>query len=98
MKRECRIRPHPPEDGSGFAIHRWGPSLRWRFASALLQPLGAGDSLMTFASKLVSRAAAVLVISAAHGASEGMVINEAYGGGGNSGSTYTNDFVELYNI
>lgn len=26
-----------------------------------------------------------------------IVINEGYGGGGNSGSTYTNDFVELYN-
>src|SRR3954452_11218992 len=26
-----------------------------------------------------------------------VVINEVYGGGGNSGATYTNDFVELYN-
>ena len=26
-----------------------------------------------------------------------VVISEVYGGGGNSGSTYTNDFVELYN-
>ncbi len=26
-----------------------------------------------------------------------IVINEAYGGGGNSGSTYTNDFIELFN-
>ena len=26
-----------------------------------------------------------------------MVINEVYGGGGNSGSAYTNDFIELYN-
>ncbi|MEO7044501.1 MAG: lamin tail domain-containing protein [Ferruginibacter sp.] len=26
-----------------------------------------------------------------------VVINEVYGGGGNSGSTYTNDFIELYN-
>ncbi|QGU05492.1 ExeM/NucH family extracellular endonuclease [Corynebacterium comes] len=26
-----------------------------------------------------------------------VVINEVYGGGGNSGSTYTHDFVELYN-
>lgn len=29
--------------------------------------------------------------------SNGLVINEVYGGGGNSGSTYTNDFVELAN-
>ncbi len=26
-----------------------------------------------------------------------VVINEVYGGGGNSTSTYTNDFIELYN-
>lgn len=29
--------------------------------------------------------------------STGLVINEVYGGGGNSGSTYTNDFVEIAN-
>ncbi|WP_271983792.1 ExeM/NucH family extracellular endonuclease [Pseudoclavibacter terrae] len=33
---------------------------------------------------------------AAPGGTE-LVINEAYGGGGNSGSLYSNDFVELYN-
>ena len=27
----------------------------------------------------------------------GVVISQVYGGGGNSGSTYTNDFIELYN-
>lgn len=26
-----------------------------------------------------------------------VVINEVYGGGGNFGATFTNDFVELYN-
>jgi predicted extracellular nuclease len=26
-----------------------------------------------------------------------VVINEVYGGGGNSGAVFTNDFVELYN-
>ena len=34
--------------------------------------------------------------SAAPDASE-VVINEVYGGGGNSGSVYSHDFVELYN-
>lgn len=29
---------------------------------------------------------------------EGIVINEIYGGGGNSGSLYKNDFIELYNF
>ena len=27
-----------------------------------------------------------------------LVISQVYGGGGNSGATYTNDFVELVNI
>ncbi|MDB5328112.1 MAG: ExeM/NucH family extracellular endonuclease [Phycisphaerales bacterium] len=35
------------------------------------------------------------VVSSA--ASAAIVINEGYGGGGNSGSVYTNDFIELYN-
>ncbi|MBA3675152.1 MAG: lamin tail domain-containing protein, partial [Chitinophagaceae bacterium] len=30
-------------------------------------------------------------------ASSQVVINEVYGGGGNAGSTYKNDFIELYN-
>ncbi|NPC96774.1 ExeM/NucH family extracellular endonuclease [Nocardioides sp. zg-DK7169] len=30
-------------------------------------------------------------------ASSGLVISEAYGGGGNSGATYTHDFIELHN-
>ncbi len=30
-------------------------------------------------------------------ASTGLVISEVYGGGGNSGATYTHDFIELYN-
>jgi uncharacterized protein len=33
----------------------------------------------------------------AQAASAGVVISEVYGGGGNSGATFTNDFVELYN-
>ncbi len=33
----------------------------------------------------------------AQAASSGMVLNEVYGGGGNSGATYKNDFVELAN-
>ena len=33
----------------------------------------------------------------AEAASSGAVINEVYGGGGNSGATLTNDFIELAN-
>jgi uncharacterized protein len=35
---------------------------------------------------------------AANAVSTDVVISEVYGGGGNSGATYTNDFVELYNL
>ncbi|NLJ54262.1 MAG: lamin tail domain-containing protein, partial [Intrasporangiaceae bacterium] len=44
-------------------------------------------------------AATGLVVTAgpAQAAGTTLVINEVYGGGGNSGATYTNDFVELFN-
>ena len=35
--------------------------------------------------------------ASATAASTGLVISEAYGGGGNAGATYTHDFVELHN-
>ena len=35
--------------------------------------------------------------SAAVSPTASLVINEVYGGGGNSGAAYTHDFVELYN-
>jgi predicted extracellular nuclease len=43
--------------------------------------------------------AAVAVVAAPGSAapSGGLVINEVYGGGGNSGATYTNDFIEITN-
>jgi uncharacterized protein len=43
-------------------------------------------------------AAALLVMPGAEAtASTGVVVNEVYGGGGNSGATLKNDFIELYN-
>jgi len=41
--------------------------------------------------------AAFLVAPAAQGASPDIVVSQVYGGGGNSGATYQNDFVELFN-
>ena len=35
--------------------------------------------------------------SPASAAADHLVISEVYGGGGNSGATYTHDFIELYN-
>jgi predicted extracellular nuclease len=43
------------------------------------------------------RAAALLCVLFAAPASAQVVISQAYGGGGNSGATYTHDFVELFN-
>ena len=42
-------------------------------------------------------AGALLVAPAARSASSDMVVSQVYGGGGNSGATYANDFVELFN-
>jgi hypothetical protein len=39
----------------------------------------------------------LLFILSAFSAKSQVVISEVYGGGGNSGSTYKNDFIELYN-
>jgi 5'-nucleotidase len=62
-------------------------SQRQRRISALA--FGVGTALI--GGMLVPTAA----IAAPDGS--GVVINEVYGGGGNSGATYTNDFIELYN-
>src|SRR5262245_23893878 len=40
---------------------------------------------------------ALLSASPATAASADVVISQVYGGGGNSGATFTNDFIELYN-
>jgi hypothetical protein len=42
-------------------------------------------------------AAALLVAPAAQSASSDTVVSQVYAGGGNSGATYTNDFVEIFN-
>ncbi|HEX3907101.1 MAG TPA: endonuclease/exonuclease/phosphatase family protein [Mycobacteriales bacterium] len=47
---------------------------------------------------LIALAGAVALSPSAGAApSTGVVVNEVYGGGGNSGATYTNDFIELAN-
>jgi hypothetical protein len=42
-------------------------------------------------------AAAVLTASSAQSATSGLVVSQVYAGGGNTGASYTNDFVELFN-
>lgn len=46
---------------------------------------------------LLTPLAAGLTLAPAQAASTGLVISEAYGGGGNSGATLTHDFIELHN-
>ena len=59
------------------------------------QRLAAAATLST----AVVAALVTLPTTTAHAVgSTSIVINEVYGGGGNSGATYTNDFVELTNI
>ena len=55
---------------------------------------GARVVLTTLAVALV---AAIAATPASAAPSTGLVVNEVYGGGGNSGATYTNDFVEIAN-
>jgi hypothetical protein len=46
---------------------------------------------------LVAVVLALVVGPAAHASSSGVVVGQVYAGGGNSGASYTNDFVELFN-
>jgi predicted extracellular nuclease len=58
------------------------------------------NRIATAAVCLITAAASSLALAAPAAADTGgtnVVINEVYGGGGNSGATYTNDFIELYN-
>src|SRR5579859_9312 len=52
---------------------------------------------MAVAAAVVTAAGLALSASPASAASPDVVISQVYGGGGNSGATYTNDFIELYN-
>ena len=46
---------------------------------------------------LLVLAVALGVGPGAHASSSGVVVNQVYAGGGNSGASYTNDFIELFN-
>src|SRR5215475_8220248 len=49
-------------------------------------------------SALAAFGAMVAFTPAASAASATVVLSEVYGGGGNNGATYTNDFIELSNL
>jgi uncharacterized protein len=46
---------------------------------------------------LLALAVVFAVGPAAHASSSGLVVSQVYAGGGNSGASYTNDFVEVFN-
>jgi hypothetical protein len=61
-------------------------SAPWRRAGAIVAIVGLGATSLTLASAPASAVP-----------SPDIVISEVYGGGGNSGATLRNDFIELYN-
>ena len=46
---------------------------------------------------VVLAAALFLLPAAAHASASGLVVSQVYGGGGNAGATFQNDYVELFN-
>jgi uncharacterized protein len=69
-----------------------GGLTRPRFARSRRRLFAAGTALLT-AAPLV----AIATAQSATAVSPDIVISEVYGGGGNSGATLTNDYIELYN-
>src|ERR1700712_825396 len=72
------------------------------YGHALTRPIPHLTGRRRTASLVATAALALAPIAAvapAHSATDGskVVISEVYGGGGNSGATYKQDFVELYN-
>lgn len=63
--------------------------------SAHIRPRRVGALLV--ATSLALSGAVVIATGPATAASSSVVITEVYGGGGNSGAPYTNDFIELTN-
>ncbi|WP_246159747.1 ExeM/NucH family extracellular endonuclease [Microbacterium rhizomatis] len=66
----------------------------------MIHPLGRrrlAASVIAASALIVSGLAAPATAQAEVGTTARVLINEVYGGGGNSGATLANDFVELYN-
>lgn len=70
------------------------------FALATAQTSDAGNYTVVvgnYVGSVTSAVAVLTVNAAATGTATNVVISQIYGGGGNSGATYRNDFVELFN-
>ena len=64
--------------------------------AALVTGIGAGTATITATASGVNGTATVTVTPST-GPAPRVVISQVFGGGGNSGALYTNDFVELFN-
>lgn len=62
-------------------------------------PSGATSGLISVIAPggLATSSSSFTVTTGGGGGGNGVVISQVYGGGGNSGATYRNDFIELYN-
>ncbi len=72
-------------------------SLRHRVPSRRTVPRALRLLLATVSSLALVAAAAVGLSAPAHAVSSDVVIAQVYGGGGNSGAQFKNDFVQLFN-
>ena len=53
--------------------------------------------LVVAAAVLLALSSSARVVRPAYAVSSGVVISQVYGGGGNTGATFTNDFIEIFN-
>lgn len=70
-------------------------NVTYSIASALTNDAASYAVVVTNFAGSVTSAPAVLTVN--EGAAANLVISQIYGGGGNSGATYRNDYVELFN-
>ena len=97
------------EDNDYVAVHTIGVSIAAGLSSTTVAVQVNGDATTeaneTFFVNISSVTNASVADAQGQGtivnddgiASSGVVISQVYGGGGNSGATYRNDFIELYN-
>src|SRR6185436_17072748 len=96
--------PHVPDRGGNRCPRMCSiAALLALVPSLMLRKEGARAMSLSSLVRRTGLAAAALVVAAlvfpalAYALSADVVISQVYGGGGNSGSTYKNDFIELHN-
>lgn len=85
-----------PIPGASFTWSSSNGTIASVSVSGLVTALAAGTVSITATSGGVSASATVTVLPAS-GETPRLVVSQVYGGGGNSGAQYRNDFIELFN-